>query len=420
MMRRTIPLLITLVVGLVLVVSRFIPTIEHWGEDAAIWFDILAAIAFILGGGNLLKVHSQKIRRQVSGWAYSGVTMIFFLFVLFVGLGKVSVDPSNKYPFDLEVSHPGAPLAWLIAGERVHVVVLADGEEVTLGSGPGAQILLEGAGVGPVHCKVQRTGDEYRLVDLDSGTGTYLSGEDVGTAGASIRPGERFRAGTVGDPVVALRVGRSVLIQVVRPDEGAPVRIGAVQGAEVPIIAAGVADIAVQLSIGEENEVRQLTPGGRPSDQTLVRGEKLNIGPIVMVYRPNAWLTGNYQQDESWFMYAFRYGFKPLQSATFAMLAFYVASAAFRAFRAKNAEAIILLATAFLILLGRTYLGTVITVWVPDELEVLRVPNLTVWIMKVINAAGNRAIMIGIALGIASASLKVILGIDRSYLGGEG
>ena len=37
--------------------------------------------------------------------------------------------------------------------------------------------------------------------------------------------------------------------------------------------------------------------------------------------------------------------------------------------------------------------------------------------MQVFNTAGNRAIIIGIALGIASTSLKILLGIDRSYLG---
>ena len=45
--------------------------------------------------------------------------------------------------------------------------------------------------------------------------------------------------------------------------------------------------------------------------------------------------------------------------------------------------------------------------------------NLTVYIMSVFNTVGNRAIMIGIALGIVSVSLKVLLGVDRSYLGKE-
>ena len=47
--------------------------------------------------------------------------------------------------------------------------------------------------------------------------------------------------------------------------------------------------------------------------------------------------------------------------------------------------------------------------------------NLTIDIMRVVNTAGNRAIMIGIALGTASVSLRILLGVDRSHLGsGDG
>ncbi len=106
------------------------------------------------------------------------------------------------------------------------------------------------------------------------------------------------------------------------------------------------------------------------------------------------------------------------------MLAFYIASAAFRAFRAKNLEAVLLLGTAFIILLGRTFAGVLLTSWIdPANWEGfryftgLRIENLTVYIMSVFNTAGNRAIMIGIALGIVATSLKVLLGVDRSYLG---
>ena len=57
------------------------------------------------------------------------------------------------------------------------------------------------------------------------------------------------------------------------------------------------------------------------------------------------------------------------------------------------------------------------TSWVPDTLSALRIENLTIYIMSIFNTAGNRAIMIGIALGIASTSFKVLLGVARSYLG---
>ena len=61
-MKRTVPLLITAIGGFVLVIAYFIPYAQGWGENPAIWFDILASIAFILGGGNLLKIHLN------SGW----------------------------------------------------------------------------------------------------------------------------------------------------------------------------------------------------------------------------------------------------------------------------------------------------------------------------------------------------------------
>jgi hypothetical protein len=35
------------------------------------------------------------------------------------------------------------------------------------------------------------------------------------------------------------------------------------------------------------------------------------------------------------------------------------------------------------------------------------------------NLAGQRAILIGIGLGVASMSLRIILGIERTYLGDD-
>jgi hypothetical protein len=143
---------------------------------------------------------------------------------------------------------------------------------------------------------------------------------------------------------------------------------------------------------------------------------KIGVDPNIQ-YPDFAW-SGSYRAIGSPFWWLYEYAFKPLTATMFAMLAFYVASAAFRAFRAKNIEAILLLGTAFIILLGRTFAGVLLTSWFPDWLVGLKLENLTVTIMQVFNTAGNRAIMIGIALGIASTSLKVLLGVDRSYLGG--
>jgi hypothetical protein len=129
-----------------------------------------------------------------------------------------------------------------------------------------------------------------------------------------------------------------------------------------------------------------------------------------------AW-QGGYLDEGSALWWLFEYAYNPLVATMFALLAFYVASAAFRAFRLKNTEASLLLATAFIVLLGRTYAGAALTSFVPPEYSALTFPGMTALIMKVVNTAGQRAIMIGIALGVAATSLKVLLGINRSYLG---
>ncbi len=111
--------------------------------------------------------------------------------------------------------------------------------------------------------------------------------------------------------------------------------------------------------------------------------------------------------------------FTPLQASMFALLAFFVGSASYRAFRAKTTEATILLIAAFVVLLGRTPFGLWLTSGLTGDLSFLQLPNLTDWIMDVPNLAGQRAIMIGIALGVISMSLRLILGVERTYLGGD-
>jgi len=123
---------------------------------------------------------------------------------------------------------------------------------------------------------------------------------------------------------------------------------------------------------------------------------------------------------ESLFGMVFESVLIPLQSTMYSLLAFFIASASYRAFRAKNREATILLVAAFIILLGRTAFGTMLTAWVPDSWSLLQIPNLAIWIMNSPNLAGQRAILIGIGLGVVSMSLRIILGVERTYLGDDG
>jgi hypothetical protein len=139
---------------------------------------------------------------------------------------------------------------------------------------------------------------------------------------------------------------------------------------------------------------------------------------LLKIGVPEGW-SGGYQDPGSLFKYLYDATFQPLQATMFSLLAFFVASASYRAFRAKTKEATILLVAAFIILLRPTPLGYYLTFWLPEPLKFLHIPNLSTWVLSVPNMAGQRAIMIGIALGIVSTSLRLILGIERSYLGGD-
>ena len=114
----------------------------------------------------------------------------------------------------------------------------------------------------------------------------------------------------------------------------------------------------------------------------------------------------------------------PMDATMFSLLAFFIASAAYRAFRARSMEATLLLVTALIVMLGNVPVGDLmwnkIMSW--TGLSFFGIENQASaareWILDNPNLSARRGILLGVSLGVISQSIRIILGIERSYLGG--
>lgn len=109
----------------------------------------------------------------------------------------------------------------------------------------------------------------------------------------------------------------------------------------------------------------------------------------------------------------------PMDATMFSILAFFIASAAYRAFRARAFEASLLLITAMIVMMANVPVGDLIwnTVmsWLPLEDGASKARQ---WILDNPNLSSRRGIILGVSLGVISQSIRIIFGIERSYLGG--
>ena len=94
---------------------------------------------------------------------------------------------------------------------------------------------------------------------------------------------------------------------------------------------------------------------------------------------------------------------------------FFMASAAFRTFRAKNLSAALLLIAALAVMFGQVPISEVVGKWFGKPTAFNEFGN---WLMTYPNTAAKRGVMLGVSLGLIAQSLRVIFGIERSYLGG--
>ena len=292
--KRTLPLLITFVSGIIMIMSFFsgpaLPTIKSLEEIFPQWIQIIMTFTMILGAFSLIRFNCQKIARKQNGWGYSVVLLVGFF--LMAALGMIS------------------------------------------GSWPALEPKFE-------------IGAKFRCL-----ADNRLSDEEVEVLNVKITK--------EGAKIVTIRSNK------LDPNTNQPVE----------------RDVSAD---------RLKTP--------LM--STINIFQQVM----------------------FEGVFKSAQSTMFALLAFFVASASFRAFRIKSKEAGLLMFSAFIVMLGNVPLGNMLSKvfsYIPFIGRFLDIAAIKEWIMAYPSSAAQSAILIGAMLGYISSSLKIIFGVERSHLGGEG
>lgn len=104
--------------------------------------------------------------------------------------------------------------------------------------------------------------------------------------------------------------------------------------------------------------------------------------------------------------FIFNYILQPLEATLFALLALFMATAAFRAFRVRNLESFFFVLFALIVLLGQVP----VSIYLWPEFPVIKD-----WILNVPTMAGVRGILLGVALGVIATGLRVLTGADRPY-----
>jgi hypothetical protein len=196
------------------------------------------------------------------------------------------------------------------------------------------------------------------------------------------------------------------------------------------------------------NKIKLKRPGFGFSYITICAFIVMALTGLLPIHFPG--FAGMQNQSTGLHMWLFNNMFVPMQSTMFSVLAFFIASAAFRAFRARSAEATALLVAACIMMIGRVPLGESLIDLLHQHLphvgffghgfqalnyqdwnaakdagqscfeinKIYDFPAIASWLLNVPNAAAQRGILLGVILSQIAISVRIIFGIERTYMGG--
>lgn len=148
----------------------------------------------------------------------------------------------------------------------------------------------------------------------------------------------------------------------------------------------------------------------KPGDYSWIYSSWIFI--IMILFVITGVFLGGYsglRTAEPSYVWMFDYIYMSLGGTMYSILAFFIASGAYRAFRARTAEAALLLIAGTLVMLGNAPIGGVMWSGFID---------INTWIQRIPMMAGIRGILIGAGLGAIAMGIRILTGRERGYLGG--
>jgi len=132
-------------------------------------------------------------------------------------------------------------------------------------------------------------------------------------------------------------------------------------------------------------------------------------------------------QSHDLYTFLFEGLLRPLDSTMFSILAFYIVSAAYRAFRIRSGEAAVLMVAALVLMMGQVPLGMLVTSQIPHgpsflgiDWSLLRLEVFSQYVLNAVNGPVQRAILFGLGLGSLAMGLRIWLSLERgSFFGSE-
>tara|TARA_Y100001970_G_scaffold41940_1_gene52143 strand:- start:45132 stop:46328 length:1197 start_codon:yes stop_codon:yes gene_type:complete len=376
-------------------------------KDATQWYEIIAGFAAFLGVLNLLKLHFSKISYKKKNWQYSILTLISFFIMIFFGFmykgdsslsGDSYIDSNNNNKYD----HAEKYIDQNNNG-------MWDADELFLDIDYGV--------LSKDDCSIIENSKWYGYIGYSSNKDFYLVENIV------VNDDSTYIKAACGNGIKGFDEQFQDILGNFKYDEG-------------------------ENFIDSNNDGKWNYP------------ESFIDNPDGNYTEPVRW-GAHLKNERSIFYWVFNNIYLPLGATMFALLAFFVASASYRAFRIRNFEATLLLISGVLLMLGRVPVGALIPWylviimyvvfifilfgslienkrvyffvfiilnaisitaglmlgWHLQTPSFLSVPLIQEWIFSVPATAGSRAIMIGIALGTVAQSFRIITGREKTILG---